>query len=267
MRTVTSKDGTRIAYDRIGEGPAVIVVDGAFGYRAYYGQGPLAAQLADQFTVYTFDRRGRGESGDTLPYAVEREIEDIEALIKEAGGSVYLYGLSSGAALALKAAAKLGAGRVAKLALYDPPYNADSDKDRQEFAHFTKHVAELLEAGKRGDVVAYFMADLMPPEMIEGFRQSPEWAVSEAVAHTLAYDNAILGDGAVPAADAKAATMPALVLVGSESPPFKYEAAEALAKALPHARLKILEGQGQAFAPEAPAPALVEFFTSVVAVR
>ena len=117
MPTVTSKDGTSIAYEKTGQGMAVILVDGALCYRDHWGQGPLAAQLASQFTVYTYDRRGRGDSSDTQPYAVMREIEDIEALIEEAGGSVYLYGISSGSVLALKAAAQLGTAQVQKIGI------------------------------------------------------------------------------------------------------------------------------------------------------
>jgi pimeloyl-ACP methyl ester carboxylesterase len=210
---VISKDGTRIAFEMSGQGPAVILVDGALSYRQYRGGRPLAAELAAGFTVYTYDRRGRGESTDTRPYVVEREVEDIEALIDEAGGSVYLYGVSSGAVLALKAAARLGTARVAKLALYQAPLTF-GDKARQDFARYTKRMAELLEANKRGDAVAFFMADMMPAELIERMRYSPEWPIMEALAPTLAYDNAVMGDGSLPVDDTKAATMPVLILDG-----------------------------------------------------
>ncbi len=260
MRKVISKDGTTIAFDRSGTGPAVILVDGALSYRAFGPMGPLAAFLAQHFTVYTYDRRGRGESTDTQPYAVEREIEDIEALIDEAGGPVYLYGVSSGAVLALKAAAKLGTAKVPKLALYEPPFNSDDDTAKQEFAQYTKRMADLLEANQRGDAVAFFMADMVPAEMIEGMRQSPEWPIMEAVAPTLAYDNAVMGDGSPLVDDTKAATMPALILDGSESPAFMHEAAETLAKAMPQAQRNTLEGQTHRIAPEAVVPVLEEFF-------
>ncbi len=260
MSKLTSKDGTTIAYDKKGQGPAIVLVDGALCYRGFGPSEPLAGRLARDFTIYTYDRRGRGESSDTLPYAVEREIEDIEALIEEAGGSVYLYGISSGAVLALKAAAKLGPARVPKLALYEAPLDSGDDKAKQDFAQYTQRMAELLEANQRGDAVAFFMADMIPPEMIEGMKQSPEWPLMEAVAHTLAYDNAVMGDGSVPTDDAKAATMPALVLDGSESPAFLHEAAETLAKAMPYAERKTLEGQTHMVSPEALAPVLEEFF-------
>ena len=262
MGTVTSKDGTTIAFDKVGTGPAVLLVDGAMGYRGHFGQGPLAAALADRFTIMTYDRRGRGESGDTLPYAVEREIEDIEALIDEAGGSVYLYGLSSGAVLALKAAARLGAARVRKLALNEPPFDTGDDEAKQAFARYVRQMDTLLEANKRGDAVAFFMADMMPPEMIEEMRQSPDWPLMEAVASTLAYDNAVLGDAAVPVDAAQAATMPTLILVASNSPAFKHEAVDALARVMPHAQRKTLALETYAFAPEVSAPALLEFFTA-----
>lgn len=259
MRAVTSKDGTLIAFDQSGKGPAVLLVDGAMSYREFLGSRPLAAELSTDFTVISYDRRGRGESTNTLPYDVAREIEDIEALIDEVGSPVYLYGFSSGSILALKAAAKLGE-KIAKLAVFEPPLNSDDDKDKQEFAEFTKRMAELLEINKRGDAVAFFLADMIPAEMVEEMRQSPDWPLMEAVAHTLAYDNAVMGDGSVPVEAARAVTMPALVLDGAESPDFKHEAADALAKAMPHAKRRTLVGETTRVAPEALAPVLVKFF-------
>jgi pimeloyl-ACP methyl ester carboxylesterase len=262
MKTVTSKDGTTIAFDQYGAGRAVILVDGALCYRAHWGQGSLAEKLAPHFTVYTYDRRGRGESSDTQPYAVDREIEDLDALIEQAGGSVNLYGLSSGAVLALKAAAKLGSTKILNLALNEPPFNSDDPQARQEFEHYSQQVANLLESGKGGDAVALFMGDMMSPDMLENLRQSPEWPLLEAIAPTLAYDNQVMGDGAVPVTAAKAATIPTLVLVGSSSPDFKHEAVDALSQAVPHAQRKTLELQTQDFAPETAASALIDFFTA-----
>jgi pimeloyl-ACP methyl ester carboxylesterase len=261
MSKVRSNDGTTIAFDKLGEGPPVILVDGALAYREHFGGRPLAAALSNDFTVITYDRRGRGESTDTQPYAVEREIEDIEALINEVGGLAYLYGMSSGAVLALKAAAKLGIASVPKLALYEPPLDLPGDvQAKQAFAEFTRHMAELLAANKRGDAVAYFFSDMLPPEMIEGMKQSPEWPLMEGVAHTLAYENALLGDGSLPADDAKAAAMPALILDGSAGLDFMRVVADALARAMPQAQRKTLEGQTHEVSPEALAPILVEFF-------
>lgn len=260
MSQVISKDGTSIAYDKTGIGPAVLLVDGAMTYRAFFGlMGPLSAELSKHFTVYTYDRRGRGESTDTKPYAVEREIEDIEALIEEAGGSVYLFGISSGAVLALKAASKLSAN-VAKLALYEAPLTFGNEA-KQASAQYTRQLTELLEADRRGDAVALFMTTVgLSAEMIESMRQSPEWPIMMALAPTLAYDNAIMGDGSLPVEAAKAATMPALVLDGSASPAFMHEAADALANAMPHAEWKTLEGQTHEVSPEVLAPVLVTFF-------
>lgn len=261
MSQVISKDGTSIAYDKTGIGPAVLLVDGAMTYRAFFGlKGPLSAELSKHFTVYTYDRRGRGESTDTKPYAVEREIEDIEALIEDAGGLVYLFGISSGAVLALKAAAKLGATKVAKLALYEAPLTF-GEVAKQASAQYTWQLTELLAADKRGEAVALFMTTVgLRAEMIESMRQSPDWPIMEALAPTLAYDDAIMGDGSLPVEAAKAATMPTLVLDGSESPAFIHEAADALAKAMPHAERKTLEGQTHEVSPEALAPVLVTFF-------
>ena len=260
MKTVTSKDGTIIAFDQAGQGPAILLVDGAMGYRALFGGRPLAAELSKQFNVITYDRRGRGESTDTQPYAVEREIEDIEALIDEAGGTAYLYGFSSGAVLALRAA-QLD-DKVTKLALLEPPFGSADVQAKQEFADYAKQMAALLAQDKRGDAVAFFLADMMPEEMLEGMRQSPEWPLMEAVAHTLAYDNLVMGDGSVPVEVARAATMPTLILDGGESPDFKHEAADALAEAMPHAVRKTLLGQTTLVPPEVLAPVLSEFFHS-----
>ena len=261
MSTITSKDGTTIGYDRSGEGPAVVLVDGAMGHRAQFGGRLLAAALADRFTAYTYDRRGRGESSNTLPYAVEREIEDIEALIEEAGGSAYLYGISSGAALAFEAALALG-GKVRKLALYEPPYNDDDDA-RRAWRAYRKQLKELLAADRRGDAVALFMTYLgMPADHLGGMRQDPMWPKLEAVAPTLAYDAAALGDDAsVPTGRAARVAMPALVMDGSATEwPFLHATAVTLANAIPNGQHRTLQGQTHDVAAEALSPVLVEFF-------
>jgi pimeloyl-ACP methyl ester carboxylesterase len=263
MNSVISKDGTRIAFERSGNRQPVILVDGALGHRQLWGGRPLAAELAKDFLVYTYDRRGRGESSDTSPYAVEREIEDIDTLIEAAGSPVYLFGSSSGAVLALKAAAKLGPARVRKLALYEPPLNSSDDQAVQEFARYTQQMAELLEANRRGDAVTFFLADALPPETLDEMRQSPEWPILEAVAPTLIYENEVLGNGSVPIEAAQAANMPVLVMNGSESPSYLYEAAEALARAMPHATWKTLEGLTHVADPKVLAPVLREFFAGI----
>jgi pimeloyl-ACP methyl ester carboxylesterase len=235
MKTVTSRDGTIIAYDQTGEGPLVVLVNGAMGYREHHGGRPLAAALADAFTVITYDRRGRGASTDTPPYAVEREVEDIEALVSATGGTAFIFGASSGAVLALKAAARLGPRMIERVVLYEPPFNAGDEAAKQEFAAYARHMEDLLNAGQRGDAVAFFLADMLPVETIAGMRQVPGWGAMEAVAPTLAHDNAVLGDGAVPIRDAGAVMVPALILSGSESPPFFREVAVALAHAASNA--------------------------------
>src|SRR5260370_19976488 len=197
MKKVISKDGTPIAFDQSGRGPALILVAGALNTRA---SSSLAARLAPHFSVFAYDRRGRGESGDTMPYAVEREIEDIDALITEAGGSAFLFGHSSGGALALEAALQLGDEKVKKLAIYEVPYNDDPEFQRAWRAYI-QQLTELLAANRRGDAVALFMQYVgMPAEQIEGLRHSPAWSSLEAIAPTLAYDHtAILGeDASVP---------------------------------------------------------------------
>ncbi len=172
--TVTSKDGTRIVYDKIGHGPAVILVAGAMCSRSFWSGPELAKLLARSFTVYNYDRRGRGDSGDTRPYAVAREIEDIEALIDEAGGQASLYGHSSGAALALEAALRLG-NKVKKLAMYEVPYNDDAGTQRA-WKQYIKQLTEALAADRRGDAVALFMKYVgTPADQIEAMRHSPAW--------------------------------------------------------------------------------------------
>jgi pimeloyl-ACP methyl ester carboxylesterase len=261
MKNVQSKDGTAIAYDQTGEGPAVILVDGALCYRAFGPMEGLSALLKPHFTVYRYDRRGRGDSSDTQPYAVEREIEDLEVLIKEAGGSAFVYGISSGAALALEAAPKLG-DRIKKLALYEPPYNSD-DTARRASREYTRQLRELLATNRRGDAVALFMKLVgMPADQLEGMRLAPMWPMLEAVAPTLAYDDAVLGeDGSVPTGRAASVAVPTLVMNGGASYAFMHDTAEALAKAIPNAKHRTLEGQTHEVAAEVIAPALVEFFT------
>ena len=196
MYTTTSADGTTIAYDRDGSGPPIIMVVGAFNTRAT--TVPLAAALADTFTVLNYDRRGRGDSGDTPPYSVQREIEDIAALIAEAGGSAALFGYSSGATLALKAAAD--GLPITKLALYDPPFVVDDSRPLLP-ASFAEQLAKLIAAGRRGDAVELYqqVAVGIPQEVVAGMRQAPFRPGLEAIAHTLVYDATVIGDLYAPA--------------------------------------------------------------------
>jgi pimeloyl-ACP methyl ester carboxylesterase len=259
MPTIASKDGTPIAYDQSGSGPAVVLVDGALTYRGHWGSRPLAEALSDTFTVYTYDRRGRGESGDTQPYAAEREIEDIAALIEAAGGRAYLYGVSSGAALAVRAASALGSDKVPRLAVYEPPYST-SDEEIQGFFSYRDKVIELLKAGKRSEALESFLGDFLPPEEMDAMKKSPDWPLLEAIAPTLAYENEVMGDSAVPVNIAKNVRVPVLVIDGAETADFLHAAADQLAKALPDSQRKTLAGQTHSAAPDALAPVLKAFF-------
>ena len=260
MRSVTSADGTVIAYEQQGSGPALVVVDGAMSTRG--GKAALRALLAPQLTVFGYDRRGRGDSGDTLPYAVDREIEDIQALIEVAGGTAALYGHSSGAALALDAALQLG-GSVTRIAMYEPPYN-DDPAARQACRRYLEQLTEALAAGRHGDAVALFMAYTgTPAEQIDSMRQQDFWPAMAALGPTLAYDHtAILGpDAAVPAGRAARLSVPALVLYGTASFPFMAQTARQLQQAMLHGELRALEGQDHNVSPAALAPVLLEFLT------
>ena len=203
MRKVTSQDGTTIAFDQLGEGPAVILVCGGSTDRG--ANAPLAALLAPDFTVFNYDRRGRGDSSDTAPYAVKREIEDIQAVIKEAGGSAFVYGTSSGAALALEAAASLPT--IKKLALWEPPYIVDDSRPRPPADTATIYT-ELVAEGRRGDAVEFFMSKVvgLPPEFVAYAHTQPWWPAQEALAHTLAYDATVMGDYSLPTKQAMSVT-------------------------------------------------------------
>jgi pimeloyl-ACP methyl ester carboxylesterase len=263
MNTLSSHDGTTIAYDEQGEGPAVILIDGALTVHSSGSGSELAKLLAPHFSVYGFDRRGRGESGDTLPYAVDREIDDIEALIDRAGGSPFLYGHSSGGPLAMRAAIRLGS-KVSKVAMYEPPYNNDPGA-QESWSQYLRDLKQALAEGRRGDAVALFMGFIgTPAEQVDGMRRAPFWPSMEAVAPTLAYDHAaILGEPwSVPTALATRLSVPALVMSGDAGLPFMPDAARVLSQAIPQGQLRMLEGQTHEVDPAVLAPVLVKFFTS-----
>ena len=265
VQTVKSKDGTAIAFERSGKGPALILVAGALSDRT--GGAALAAQLAPHFTVINYDRRGRGSSGDAKAYDVKREVEDIEALIDHAGGSAHLFGASSGAAVALEAASRLP-GKVTSAVLFEPPFVTDDTRPPMP-PDLAARLNEMLATGRRGDAVEYFMskAVLVPPEALTQMRRSPLWPRMEKLAHTLAYDMAVMGytlfGRPLPAGRWRAAKMPILVLDGGRSAAWMRNSARALAKTLPDARHQTLEGLDHS-APFAAAPAvaaaLVEFY-------
>jgi pimeloyl-ACP methyl ester carboxylesterase len=262
MDTIRSQDGTAIAYDRQGEGPALIIVDGALSVHSSGSKSDLAKLLAPRLTVYAYDRRGRGGSGDTLPYAVDREIEDIEALIDHAGGSAFLYGHSSGASLAMLASVKLG-GKVTKLAMYEAPYN-DEPAAQESWREYLRQLSEILAEGRGGDAVALFMRYVgTPADQVDGMRQAPFWPGMEAVGPTLAYDHAAIQGPAnsVPTDVAARVTVPTLVMTGDASFPFMPVTAAALSQAIPRGQLRTLAGQTHEVSASALAPVLLEFFT------
>jgi pimeloyl-ACP methyl ester carboxylesterase len=262
MQTVTSKDGTTIAFDILGTGPAVILIEGALCSRASWSGPELAKLLAPRFTVYNYDRRGRGDSGDTKPYAVEREIEDIEALIDAAGGSASLYGHSSGASLALEATLALGT-KVTALAMYEAPYDDDPEAQRP-WQEYLQRLSAALADNRRSEAAALFLRYLgMPNDQIERVRQSSAWPSLEAIAPTLAYDHAgVLGeDRSVPTEKAARIRVPTLVMYGDASLAFMPKTARSLSTAIQGAQLRALEGQTHAVSSEVLAPVLVEFFS------
>ncbi len=263
MNALSSRDGTTIAYDKRGEGPALILVDGALTVHSSGSGSELARLLAPCFMVYGFDRRGRGESGDTLPYAADREIDDIEALIDRAGGPAFLYGHSSGGPLAMRAAIRLGS-KVSKIAMYEPPYNNDPGA-QESWSQYLRQLKQALAEGRRGDAVALFMRFVgTPAEQIARLRRAPSWPGMEAIAPTLAYDHAaIMGEPwSVPAELAARVSVPALVMAGDAGLPFMPDAARVLSQALPQGQLRILEGQTHKVNPGVLAPVLAEFLTS-----
>src|SRR2546421_8658167 len=221
MDFVTSKDGTQIAYDRVGAGSPVVLVCGGSVDRSI--NGGVAQLLGDRFTVFNYDRRGRGPSGDTPPYGIQREVEDMEAIIEVAGGSASVYGSSSGAALVLEAAA--AGASIDKLALWEPPYSLD--RENRPPADTAKTFTDLVSAGRRGDAVEFFMADVvgMPREFIAQVRSQPWWAATEKIAHTLAYDATIMGDYEPPVDRFSTIKAPTLLITGSATFPFLHDTA------------------------------------------
>jgi pimeloyl-ACP methyl ester carboxylesterase len=269
MPTVISKDGTKIAFDKVGAGPAVILVHGATAYRA---SDPFMAQLAEllsnHFTVYNYDRRGRGESGDTSPLAFtkEREIEDLQALITDAGGKAMVFGMSSGAVLTLDAAA-LTPG-LTKLVVYEPPLIVDGSRQPVP-SDYAEHLMKLATEGKRGEAFEYFLIHAvgMPAEAISGMKQDQAmWSALTGVGHTVAYDAAFVGElmqgQPLPADRWVRVTIPVLVTDSSSaaSDEWMHKGNDALAKVLPQATRQTLEGQFHNVDPKVLAPVLTLFF-------
>ena len=257
MDTVTSADGTTIAFDQYGDGPPVIMAVAAFNTRS--ATDPLARALAPQFTVLNYDRRGRGDSGDTTPYAVDREIDDIAALITAA-----LSARVAPEEWPNTAADPPAAGLpITKLALYEPPFRTD-DSHPGLPPDLPAKLAGLVSAGRRGDAVELYQTQAVgiPEDVVAQMRHAPFRPGMEAIAHTLAYEAAVVGDRSLPAGLIGSIHVPALVISGESSPPFLRNAARATAAALPGGRLVTLPGQTHDINPEATAPVMAEFLAS-----
>ncbi|MES2171141.1 MAG: alpha/beta hydrolase [Actinomycetota bacterium] len=253
--TTLSADGTRIAFDVVGSGPAVVLVGGAFSTRQSHAG--LAQALSKRFTVYVHDRRGRGDSGDTLPYSVDRELEDLAAVIDAAGGTALVYGHSSGAILSLLAAAQQLP--ITRVVAYEPPFTFDPAAPPH--ASVLPKVRAALAVDDRETAAELFMSETgMTPAAIDQAKQQPFWPAMLDIAPTAEYDLTIVGDGRVPSALLAAVDIPALVIDGLLSPPWAARAADAAAAAIPGARRLGMEGQHHGVDQAVLAPVLAEFF-------
>jgi len=259
MNQVRSTDGTSIAFETTGEGPPLILIGGAFNDRHAKASGtPLAALLAPHFTVFSYDRRGRGDSSDTPPYAIEREVEDLGAVIDEAGGRAFVYGISSGGLLALEAAVR--ELPIDKLALYEAPLVLDANRRPPE--SLAAELAALSAAGRRSEAAELFLTRVVgvPPQVIAGMKQTPMWRELEALAHTLSYDVRITAGAVALSERASSVHAPTLVLDGGASPPWMHDGSRRLAGAVPNGRYRTLEGQTHDVDLGVLAAALDEFF-------
>jgi pimeloyl-ACP methyl ester carboxylesterase len=258
--TTRSADGTTIAYERIGTGPSLVLVDGAFCGTRLGPSRALAEELSSDFTVYFYDRRGRGGSGDTKPYAVEREIEDLAAICEVAGGRPYVYGISSGAALALEAVA---AGLpVERLAVYEAPYTGVGMKDGRPVDHEARLNA-LLAEDKRGAMVSYFLVKMVgaPAFVPLLLRLMPKvWKVQTAAANTLPYETRVLNGFAAPVDRLARIAVPTRVMVGGKAAPAMVRAQETVAGAVPGAEHRVLEGETHQVSTRAIAAEARDFF-------
>ena len=260
-RTTTSRDGTIIAFTKTGSGPPLIIVDGAFCYRENGPASELASVLAQHFTVFTYDRRGRGESGDTAPYAVEREIDDLQAVTREARATPFVVGISSGGALILQAVASGVA--VKKIALYEPPYVAAGNGPRSS-KDVKDRLQSLVSAGDRGGAVRFFMTDVFgaPRAFVFAmpFLMPNAWKRNKLVVHTLPYDLTILDDRSVLNERSSSISVPTLVIGGEKSPKELRDAVAAVANALPNGQSRFLSGQDHNISSRALAPVLFKYF-------
>lgn len=256
MEQVTSKDGTRIAFDRTGDGPTLVLVNGAFNNREMVAE--KAAGLGAYFTAVSYDRRGRGDSGDTLPYTVEREVEDLTAVIEAVGGDAYVYGMSSGGALSLVAA--VAGAPIAGLAVFEPPYRVPDGPPAPD--RYLERMTEFGAAGRAADAARLFIVEAvgMPAEEFDGLVQSPMWPTFAAMAHTLAYDAMVLGDSAVPEELLGRVPVPTIAFASSASPEWLRGGAQAAGKLVPGAEYREVDGVFHDAPPEVVGPILTEFF-------
>ena len=264
MEKVISKDGTEIAYDRTGKGPALVLVDGAFCYRKHGVTSSLAPLLSPCFTVYSYDRRGRGDSTDAGSYSVERELEDLEAIVSATGESSFLYGISSGASLTLLAAAK--GLKVKKIALFEPPYVAKTPAEIAGFLKAKNKLKSLVEKGDRSGAVKYFMTSLMGMPgivvLLFKFMGGASWKNNEGVAHTLSYDVDIMGDGSVPGELISGIKCPVLVIGGDRSTENLKQAVRLVGEKIKGSEIQWLEGQKHNAPSKVVAPVLIRYFNN-----
>ena len=254
LESVTSGDGTSIAFQRSGTGPALITVDAAGSHRDFRPFPPPVEQLAEHFTVYVYDRRGRGASSDTPPYAIQREVDDLAALVDEAGGSAFVYAFSSGGLLALHGAASGLA--IPKLALFEPPI--DPTETPAGETDFTTELAELVASGRRRDAVEYFHRGIGVPDEVMAQMTPPVWSALEAVAHTLVYDCRLSDAMSLPLI--RSLTTSTLVLDSQGSSPPITESAAEVAAALPNSTHRRLPGEWHGVSGDTLAKALIEWF-------
>lgn len=268
MDEATSSDGTSIAIERAGAGPPVVLVDGGFGHRGFGPNCTLGPLLSGSFTVIRYDRRGRGDSGDTAPFAAQREIDDLAAVVRWAGGSAFVHGISSGAAIALEAA-RQGVG-IRRLAVWEAPFIVDGSRPRPP-DDLAAEVESLVSAGRRGAAVRLFLRRGVgvPPPLIALMRLRSAWRDMERTAHALPYDIAAVTElqrgTPLPPGRWASVTQPVLVMSGGRSPAWLGTAMRSLAEALPDSRHRVLDRQMHVVDGDAVAPPLREFFRDGVA--
>jgi len=258
METVTSTDGTTLAFDATGSGPPLVLVVGAFCDR--HTTNSLTKLLAPDFTVYEYDRRGRGNSGDSRPYTVGREIEDLGAIVDATCGVPFVFGHSSGAVLALEAAARHVP--MAKLVAYEPPYIVEGTRDRPG-SDLADRLATLVAEGNRGDAARLFLTEAvqLPPQVVAMIDKSPDWPAMFALAHTLQYDIEVCDNNEIRPEQLGKITSPTLVLGGENSPDWFHTSVRATADAIPGARHQFLTGQDHGAADDVLAPVLLDFYS------